>query len=356
MRTLSLLITWVMLAIPLQAADRTYAVSVPIPSDISDAAHIAELENELLRIRAELPRVTQINYFLLTTSTPSDWRAILDATQRMGYTALVGFAEFHEEGGHEGFRPQRAGGAWNLGPIGALLADPGLAGHPALIAVALLDEPWHPEKLPIYPTRDLLTLYSAAKAAQPPDIDVPLLVSFSRQLWRNAAEGRATELTYWTRGICDIVQISALEFQNQTYQSDLLDSNHYWSRKVIHDATPDIPIWTTVQVFGGKYGPSGGYWFPRERFGEADLRRLLDDVTSERYESVQPLAGIVFQNWASVHADNAPHQYTLGDEDPGGTPVSQRDAATDARAAIRNWWADIPTIRRSRGVRRQGNP
>lgn len=89
---------------------------------------------------------------------------------------------------------------------------------------------------------------------------------------------------YWDRGLCDVVQISGLEFQDGEYQFDLLDQNHYWSRRIIHERTPDIPLISSVQTMGGRYGPGPGYWFPRERDGHEDLLGLLNDLTAEKYE------------------------------------------------------------------------
>lgn len=203
------------------AAERLYSVAEPLPSDRLDAAHERELDAALTRIKSELPRVNMVGYFVSTSTRPADWKALLDVTARHGMRATIGFVEFKGnagEDGHQGYRPVKQGGQWQLGPLGELVSDPLLSRHPALYALMYLDEPWHPQKRPVYTTADLKELYRALKARLPAGADAPLAVNFSRQLWRVASRTRNSAI-YWDKGICDIVQISGLEFQNGRYKT-----------------------------------------------------------------------------------------------------------------------------------------
>jgi hypothetical protein len=258
-----------------------------------------------------------------------DWTALLTVADQEGLRVVIGFAEVEAGIAKEGFRPVRTEAGWDLGSLGDFLACSACSGHAALYAVMYLDEPWHPTKRPFYSTKELKDLYSTLKSAAAPGTRPQLMLQFSRQIWRQ----KDNPETQWDSGMADIVQISALEFQDNQYQFDLLDQNHYWSRKLIHDKTPQIPLWTSVQVMGGRLGPGAGYWFPTSDF----LMRLLNDVTAEKYEAVHPLTGLAFQKWDSETADGRSRQFTLGDSRFGGQPAEQVMAGTEALRVINEW-------------------
>ena len=326
---------------PLQARPRTeglaFSVARPVPMGLANKAHIAEVRAELDRIRRELPMVAVLHLALELRSTKEDWMAVLDAARDCQLRVVVAFGEVREGGEDDPLRPERKGGEWQWGALAEFISDRDCASHPALLALFVVDEPWHGEKTPTYLTADLKDMYADLKSRMPDGVDVPLMVQFSRELWRRIADARNPKVS-WEPGICDIVQISALEFQDGEYQHDLLDRNHSESRRILHEKTPDIPLWTSVQTMGARYGPHAGYWFPRQRDGHRDLTRLLNDVTDPEYESIHPLSGIMFQCWQSASPMRRPSQYVLGDADADARgDVPQGEAAEEAREAIRRW-------------------
>lgn len=94
-----------------------------------------------------------------------------------------------------------------------------------------------------------------------------------------------------------------------------------------------MPLWSTVQVMGGRLGPGPGYWFPRPD----DLTRLLNDLTAAKYESVKPLTGIAFQKWDSEETAARATQFTLGDTFLPAQPAEQASASAAALATINRW-------------------
>lgn len=328
-----------------QANELVYSVSVPFPVEWASAAHTREVAQALQQLRTLFPEASVLHVgFDAQRSTPDDWKAVLDECQKAGYKVIVAFVNYDEQVGRiESIRPAVTQGRLPAdNPFLRFLSTPACATHPALYAIFTLDEPWHHRKRPVYPPADLTAISTQLKQAAS-GADVKILVQFSRELWKELTKkrrGSGRAAPFWGRGFCDIVQISALEFQGEGYQRDMLEQNHYWSRKFIHDKTPDLELWTSVQVMGAKYGPPGNYWFPRERGGHRDLTTLLNAITDDKYESIHPLTGIMFQQWDSVAVQQRPRQYTLGDQDATGQELSQREAAADARQAIRDWIAN----------------
>lgn len=313
-----------------------FGVAPVVPMGLATAPNRFQIGAELDRVKAELPRVSVVGFlFDVRTSHRADWLTALDLCSEKKLRAFVSFGEI--QGGNERiYRPTLQHDRWQFSKLGTFVADPACISHPALYAVYLVDEPWHEVKLPVYSGDDLKSMYASLKARAPAGATFKIMLQFSRELWRMVHDRKVPGL-YWDRGMADIVQISTLELQSSVYQHELLHRNHYWSRSIIHEKTPGIPLWTSVQVFGARYGPNPGYWFPRERDGHHDLRRMLDDVTSEEYEAQHPLRGIMFQAWDSSSVERRPSQYTLGDRDASGTPLPQWQAADDALAAIRRW-------------------
>ncbi len=315
----------------------SFSVARPVAMGIANLDHIAEVRAEFQRIRRELPMVTVLHLGVELTSTRKDWIAILDAARDEQLRVVLMFGEVREGGEDVSLRPERKDGEWQWGALAEFVSDRKCASHPALLAVFVVDEPWHHEKRPLYPTEDLKDMYQDLKSLMPEGVDVPLVVQFSRELWKQIADKRNLRVS-WESGICDIVQISALEFQDREYQFELLDHNHTESRRIIHEATPDTPLWTSAQAMGAGYGPSAGYWFPRQRDGHRDLTRLLNDVTDPKYQSIHPLSGIMLQCWESATPQRRPNQYVLGDTDADARgDLPQAQAAEDAREAIRRW-------------------
>ena len=316
-----------------EASPLLISVFEPVAIELLNVEHVAEYESALHTIQQAIPQTTHVGLFFDGSTTgPGDWLAVLDATQRHGLEAQVAFAE-STEGNAVMFRPTLELGQWQLGPLESFLTCPACAGHPALYGVMVVDEPWHHEKRPFYSTEDLLSLHAAIKSLAPEGNDPRLILQFSRELWRQIVDSANLRGLSWEAGMAEVAQISALEFQDGTYQFALLDNNHYWSRKIIHQATPDIPLWTSAQVFGARLGPHSGYWFPT---GE-DLRHLLDDLVDPRYQAEHRLAGIGFQKWDSDTVAGRPRQFTLGDAFLLDQPTEQVRAAQEALLVIQEW-------------------
>lgn len=314
-----------------------FSVARPVTMGTANLEHIHEVRAEFQRIRRELPMVTALHLGVALSSTRGDWIAVLDAARDENFRVVLMFGEILEEGEDVPLRPEKRNGAWQWGALAEFVSDRECASHPALLALFVVDEPWHHEKRPVYPTEDLKDMYRDLKSHMPEGVDVPLMVQFSRELWKQIADKQNPKVS-WGPGICDIVQISALEFQDCEYQFELLDHNHTESRRIIHEATPDIPLWTSVQTMGARYGPQAGYWFPRQRDGHRDLTRLLNDVTDPKYQGIHPLSGIMLQCWESASPERRPMQYVLGDDDTEARgDVPQAQAAEDAREAVRRW-------------------
>ncbi|MGH2626711.1 MAG: hypothetical protein ACRDHY_08690 [Anaerolineales bacterium] len=309
------------------------SVFEPLAIELLNSGHVAEYESALDTIRQAIPQTTHVGLFFDGSTTGrGDWLAILDATQRHGLKAQVAFAQSAESNAAM-FRPAMGQGQWQLGPLESFFTCAECAGHPALYGVMVVDEPWHHEKRPFYSTEVLLDLHAALKGLAPEGTDPRLILQFSRELWRQIVDSANRSGLAWQAGMAELVQISALEFQDGTYQFALLDSNHYWSRKIIHEATPGIPLWTSAQVFGARLGPHNGCWFP----AADDLRVLLDDLVDPRYQAEHRLAGIGFQKWDSDTVAGRPRQFTLGDAFLPGQPAEQVRVAEEALLSSQEW-------------------
>lgn len=315
-----------------------YSVAAPIPVTLAKSSGAPKLRDALVRIKAGIPAVTVVHLIVENGVTSEhDWLALLDAARVKGFRTAVAFAVPEDDGGtYTGFRPVFAGGRWQADSLGAFAACAKCVAHPALYAVQVVDEPWHHRKRPSYTTEELKSLIGYLKSQSAGAAKARWYVQFSRELWKTVQDRPRPETT-WERELGEIVQISALEFQDRQYQFVLLDQNHYWSRRVIHDKTPGIPLWTSVQVMGAKYGPAAGYWFPRERAGRRDLLRLLNDLVAAKYQTEHPLAGLMFQQWDSVSEPRRRQQYTLGDRYLDDQPQPQAVAAEDALRTINEW-------------------
>jgi len=329
---------FILLAQPSQA-QLAYKADGPFPIDLAKRAFVGECASLLDTLKNRMPAVTYLSVgFDAQKSATSDWKAILDLCHEKGYQVVVSFFDSLAPGDYQGYRPRKSGGRWQLGPLGQFVMNAKCIGHPALYALFSIDEPWVAAHNPIYTTAELKDLYSTLKSLAPNNIAFKIYAQFSRTIWKQSFQGRGNNPeVYWDAGICDIVQISTLEFQDSNYQFAMLDSNHYYSRQIIHRVTPNIPLWTSVQVFGNKYGPNSGYWFPRERNGFHDLTTLLNDITKPRYQTEHPLFGLAFQAWDSPSTTVRLFHYRLWDIDEAGGILPQREASVDAIRSVNRW-------------------
>ena len=233
-----------------------YAVVRPLPSALCVAARADEFEKELARIREALPKVTVIGLvFDINASKKEDWIRLLDACRARGFKAVVQFSESGHDQPDWAYRPLKSEGGWNWSNLGEFVATRECIAHPALHSVFMIDEPWHHQKKPQYPTDDLKAMYADLKSRAPEGASFRIMAQFSREIGKKA---KSKGPCRWEKGMCDIAMISALEFQDGEYQKAMLDENHEASRRIIHEATPGMPVWTTVQTLGRCYGPSPG--------------------------------------------------------------------------------------------------
>ncbi|MGH2403277.1 MAG: hypothetical protein ACRDGN_02325 [bacterium] len=314
-----------------------YSVAAPVPVTLAKASGGSRLREALISIKKAIPAVTVVHLIVENGTSEHDWVALLDVVRAHGFRAAVVFAVPEDDrGNYTGFRPVFAGGRWQTGSLGAFAGCATCVAHPGLYAVQVVEEPWHHRKRPFYTTDELKSLIDDLRSRSAGARSVRWFIQFSRELWKRVEDVPQPEIT-WESGLGEIVQISALEFQDLQYQFVLLDQNHYWSRRIIHDKTPEIPLWTSVQVMGTRYGPAAGYWFPRERAGQRDLLRLLNDLVATKYQTEHRLTGLMFQQWDSLSEQRRPQQYTLGDRYLRDQPASQAEASSEALQTINEW-------------------
>ncbi len=341
---ISAALIFILLAQP-SPAQLSYKADGPFPIDLARRAFVGECASLLDTLKARMPAVKYLSIgFDAQKSDTSDWQAILDLCHEKSYQVVVSFFDSLAPSDYQGYRPRKSGGRWQLGPLEKFVKNAKCVGHPALYALFSIDEPWVAAHNPVYTTAELKDLYATLKGLAPNHIAFKIYAQFSRTIWKQSFQGRRNNPeVYWDAGICDVVQISTLEFQDSNYQFAMLDSNHYYSRQIIHRVTPEMPLWTSVQVFGNKYGPNSGYWFPRERNGFNDLTTLLNDITRPRYQNEHPLFGLALQAWDSPSTTVRPFHYRLWDRDATGEVVSQKEASADAIRAINRWIQSQPT-------------
>lgn len=319
-----------------------YGAVAPFPATMSKVNYLNEFSQALDSIAARTPNIKYLMPgFENMNSDTTDWIAILNKCDEKGFKVIVTFMDSIWNGGNpyaEQFRPifNQTSGFFDFESMGEFVSNPTCINHPALYAVFMVDEPWHPNKLPQYSTDTLKMMYSQLKSLASTDFNI--FVAFSRMIWTQTWSGQglggqgSTNLVQWRDSLCDIAQISTLEFQQNSFWTDKLDSNHTISRNIIQTLTPEIPLWTSVQVFGANLGPAPGYWFPTPTY----LTAMLDSITLSKYQNIKPLTGMMFQQWDSPLYGQRTTQFSMGDVTyPGDT--TQQNASKDAIDAFNQW-------------------
>lgn len=238
------------------------------------AASIAQIKKEL--------GIAVVYQGFPKTSSESDWRAYLDAAKEARVKLAVTFADSP---------PTVVGNGVDLGISGEFLEV--MKDHPALYAILLIDEPFHRKHGWKITADKLKEMYRQAKGIAP---NVAVIVQFSREVQKMEEDGN-TQYQF-DAGMCDICQISALEFRNygqgnKFYKEDLV-KNHSVSRKVIGREAPGTPVHSSAQSFGNKLGKSS-YYFP----SLAEYREMLDLLLSPDLAKHGKLSGIYFQTWTA---------------------------------------------------------
>ncbi|MEW5988124.1 MAG: hypothetical protein AB1791_15945 [Chloroflexota bacterium] len=270
-----------------------------VPGEQATAPYESEIRQAFQDIKALGANV--VGQIFTPQSTEADWRFFFDLAYEEGLWVLPVFFDEPPVWRDTGF---------DLRVNGRFLKA--LAGHPALLAFFIVDEPFHRKHDFTINGERLALLYQQVKAIAP---DTPVAVQFSREIAR--AESRANREYAFRPGLCDICIISALEFRNygdgnQFRQADL-ERNHLLSRAAIAREAPQAQIWTTMQVFGSVKTTEGQgestYYMPSAE----ELQQMVDVLFSPELQAAGPLSGIVLQQWASSTADMDRSQYTLGD-------------------------------------------
>lgn len=322
-----------------------YGVVLPIPVTKTQKEDSAFYKASIDSIKTRLPYTNNLWVGFDGTMTDStDWIKFLDICQGFNLKVIVQFIDSINSTTVEGLRPvfNTTSSQFDLLDLGEFVQCQTCITHPALHSVFMVDEPWHGSKPPFYTTDTLKMMYNQLKSMTTNNFKI--MVAFSRMIWNKTWSGQGlggqgnSPLVQWDYGMCDIAQISTLEFQQGQYWWAKLDSNHYYSRKIIDSLTPTIPLYTSVQVFGKELGSgqsNTGYWFPQP----ADIITMLDSITDTKYQNEYPLTGINFQQWDSPLLSGRVGQFSLGDVTFNGSPGVQTSASSSAIATINQWIA-----------------
>jgi hypothetical protein len=312
-------------------------IDIPFPIAKATKNDTAFCGSALDSIKARIPNAEIVKIpFNMDLTDSTDWLAVMDVCQARNIKAIIGFADPNIA---DVFRPDTlTGGQWDLKDLAEFASCYSCVNHPALYALNITDEPWE-WGIRGYFSYELVQIYDILKTLAAPS-QLNLYLNFSREIWKIHYSGDGlggqgpNSQVYWRDSICDIVQISTLEFQDSVFNRATLDSNHYYSRKIINYYTPNFPIYTSVQVFGQNYGPASGSWFPQ---GDS-LTAMLDLLTDTKYQSELPLTGFIFQKWDASDLVDRPNQFTLGDATFSGSPANQIAASNEAIQAIIDWF------------------
>lgn len=328
-------------AVSFASCDSTlkYMLSVAFPITKTNKNDTAFCSKALDSIKVTFPFIKQIDIGFVLETDSSDWKAVLDVVNYKGFKCMVIF--FDTATGLQ-YRPIPIPNninptSFDYGKLGIFISTTSCINHPALYAVSTIDEPWNYGK-GRYKTAWLQQIYTELHNLSTTSFKI--YMNFSRGVWNKHYQfydgygGQGTESSvYYSPGICDIIQISTLEFQDGIYDINKLDSNHTFSRKIIQAYTPSIELWTSVQVFGANYGPSSGYWFP----AAADLTTMLNDLTNTTYQNIKKINGMTFQQWDSPDLSIRPSQFTLGDITFIGSSPLEQTASANTISAINSW-------------------
>lgn len=276
-----------------------FAASLPVPQDQTYARNADAIRQSFRELHAH--GITVVGQFFASDSVEADWQVFFDIAAEEGIGVIPAFEE----------APRWNGDHFDLGITGELLNA--MHDHPALYAIAPVDEPFHARhNWEITATR-LQQLYRQLKEIAP---NTPVYVPFSREIWKGE-QGRYGSDYVFKSGMCDICVISTLEFRNfgdgNKFDSDTALQNHAVSRAVIRREDPDAQIWTTIQAFGsvgtteGRNGSS--YYMP-----DADeFQAMIDLLLSPELQNNGELDGIMWQQWQSRGTQQDQQQYTLAD-------------------------------------------
>jgi hypothetical protein len=251
-----------------------YDMGLPVPADVAFEENASDIKHGLKR--AKRLGINVGGQYFLTDSRYRDWDAYLDVAEEQRLTVIAWFKDSP---------PVWNGTRFELGKSGAFLRK--MRDHPALHGFFLYDEPFE-----VMDAEQLRQLYSQGKRIAP---DVPIVIGFSRQIWK--AEAAGDESHAFSDGMCDICHISALEFRNygdgDIFYRDVLIANHTVSRSVIRERDPDAEIWTSVQVFGG--AGHSTYYMPSPE----ELQEMVDLLLSPELQAAGELDGMTWQNWTT---------------------------------------------------------
>lgn len=284
---------------PLPPIAFPYAASFAVPAERAIIANSAGLRAELRQLKTLGINIVEQSF--TRGSTLYDWRAFLDVAAQEAIYVIPGLLDAP---------PTWNGTRFDLGQNEALLR--GIQNHPALYAILILDDPFHPKFGGAFTTDRLQLLYQQIKQIAP---NARVMIKFNRGILK--AEQEKNPRVAFQAGLCDICAIGALEFRDygdgKKFRRDDLLVNHNYSRALIKRQNPQAQLWTSVQVFGAPVrlanDESTTYYLPPP----GELQQAIDLILSPDLQAKAKLDGIVWQQWSSDTVAREPIQFTLRD-------------------------------------------
>ena len=249
--------------------------------------NLADLETELDRIKA-IGITGVLQGFSITNATATIIGDFLDTCAAKGFSQV--FLSFVD-----GPLPVSGAYSWDLTKVEELIAPN--QNKQALAGYIPYDEPL--EQNGGVRSQQLVPLYNDLKELMP---GVAVGLQFSRQLWLNEFNPRLVEYRF-RPGICDFAIFSALDCRilgdgTRFFRRDDLLENHRWSRLVIQQRAPGMPMYSSFPVVG-----NASNYMPEPE----EMREIARLMFGRRLAQYGALTGAIFQTWvgqSSLQAQN----------------------------------------------------
>src|SRR5574341_510429 len=285
----------------------TMAAASLVPMERATPANAAEIRQSLDDLLAL--GVTRVYQEFSGSSTSADWTFFLDECQSRGMTLVIGLDDATQT-------PVWVPATQNFDLRLHATCLPATAGHPALFAYLIVDEPWHFRHDGgagggQFNTARLVILYGQGKALAP---NTRLQLSWSAEIAQSEL-GSFPASQQYTRDLkYEVCMISALEYKRDSggscvLQVDELNQNHLVSRYVVQRETPGVIFGSTIQTFGAASGGAGSFCMP----SAPNLDDLFDRLMPAAFQKEKPLDFILCQLWKSRFEASESTQDTLAD-------------------------------------------
>jgi hypothetical protein len=245
-------------------ADFFYGVMQPV-SAVTDIRSPAQVGEAMRHIKALGSNITL--QLFQQELTAEDWQIYLDVAQQEGMLVIGRL-------GPPDWNPDPA----DLSPILDVLAL--VAEHPALYGFVYLHEPWE-----VMDTSQMQDIYHEIKGHYP---TLRLGVIWSGEIEKSIR--RLDPLRQYTADLCDICIINLKAFQNDPQSAEDQGLNRLKvSAEVIQAITPEVELWSSVQVWAPLDGGRRGFRVP-----QPDEMATLFCAIKAAY----PLRGFMWASWA----------------------------------------------------------